>query len=148
MEDLVCEVPHWKRVERLFFQYADALNFRRLEILSEIFAEDIITDWLGKSSQTGRADAIAYISRALEGVKSSHHLFGNIVVSVKGDEASASGRARAFYVGLSDREEDFVDTMVTYSIEAAQTQGCWKIRRFSEALHIMRGNPAIFGQSS
>ena len=89
---------HWEIV-RVLDRYAEALDTRRWELLSEVFVPELEFDF-GEWTVTSREEAVATIRTYLDGCGPTQHLLGNYRIDVDGDAARSRVYVRAFHVGV------------------------------------------------
>ena len=82
-------------------RYAYALDDRDWARLDEVFAEDAVARYGTASSAplTGRTAIVQMIRSMLDGCGPSQHLFATHIVSVDGDRAESTCKARVYHYG-------------------------------------------------
>ena len=92
------DADHWK-IARVLDRYAEALDTRRWELLSEVFVPELEFDF-GEWTVTSREEAVATIRTYLDGCGPTQHLLGNYRIDVDGDAARTRVYVRAFHIGI------------------------------------------------
>ncbi|PRX64585.1 SnoaL-like protein [Cohnella sp. SGD-V74] len=129
----------------LFNLYADALDYKRWDMLQELFTEDVTTDWFGVYQVNGRKEVIAYISELVGKVGNTHHILGNYTAKINGDTAEASARVRAYHVGAGDKAHLFEESLAAFEAKLIRTKEGWRFSHFAEPLYVMLGTQEVFG---
>ena len=140
----------------LFNRYAHALDSRNWPMLAVLFTEDAVFSFsrslgfgAGETDRTtieGRANLVAMITRSIECLSGTHHLFSNYVVDVdpSGSSAKASSYFRAYHAGKGARAHLFEESLGRFDIKTLRIGSEWKIRWMHEAIMIMLGTPDVF----
>jgi len=130
-------------IHQLLCRYCDALDFRRWEMLDDVFTPTIRAFWPTEEVIEGREENIAWIKRAFVYLGATHHLISNMVVNIDGDTASTECRVRAYHAGGDDRGL-FEESLATFSAKACRTPAGWRINEFTETIAIMLGTEEVF----
>jgi SnoaL-like domain len=129
----------------LFVRYADALDYRRWELLDDVFTEDVVSVWPTGSRLAGRQALIELIQRHFAGIGATHHLMGNFSLALENGLATASVRMRAYHAGAGERAELFEESLGTFDGRARRTPDGWRFEHFSEAIFVVLGSYEVFG---
>jgi ketosteroid isomerase-like protein len=124
--------------------YATALDTRDWQTLGGLFAEDACWEYSGSGDQLfGRDAIVARISTSLERFDATHHLNGNHVVAVHGDEAEHTCYYQAQHVrlGLPDGEKFLGGGR--YDDRLRRTPDGWRFTHRRITSVWSEGNPAV-----
>lgn len=124
--------------------YATALDTRDWQRLGGLFAEDACWEYSGSGDQlVGRDAIVARISTSLERFDATHHLNGNHVVAVHGDEAEHTCYYQAQHVrlGLPDGEKFLGGGR--YDDRLRRTPDGWRFTHRRITSVWSEGNPAV-----
>jgi hypothetical protein len=129
----------------LFVRYADALDYRRWEILDDVFTEAVTSVWPTGGRFSGRAELVAHIQEHFAGIGPTHHLMGNYSVRAEGDALLASVRMRCYHAGAGERSDAFEESLGTFDGRARRTADGWRFEHFSEDIFVVLGCYDVFG---
>ncbi|MFC4054013.1 nuclear transport factor 2 family protein [Actinomadura syzygii] len=124
--------------------YATALDTRDWERLGTLFTDDACWEYSGSGEKVFGPDAIvARISTGLERLDATHHLNGNHVAAVHGDEAEHTCYYQAQHVrhGLPDGEK-FLGAG-RYVDRLRRTPDGWRFTHRTITSVWSEGNPAV-----
>ena len=127
MERVADERDH-RNIVRVLDRYAEALDTRRWELLSEVFVPDLEFDF-GEWTATSREEAVAAIRTYLDDCGPSQHLLGNYRIDVKGDAARSRVYVRAFHVGIGAASGKTYEMGGEYRDELRRTPEGWRSHR-------------------
>jgi ketosteroid isomerase-like protein len=132
-------------IAELFNRYADALDFKRWDLLEEVYTEDATGDFPPHFRLEGRAAIIDFVRTVLGTEEiATHHMWGNLSVSVDGDTAQAAVRMRAYHGGVGRREGLFEESLGTFSGRFRRTPSGWRCCQFEEQILVMLGGAEVF----
>ena len=109
-------------------RYADALDTRRWELLSEVFVPEVEFDF-GEWTVASREEAVAIIRSYLEDCGPTQHLLGNYRIDVNGDAARSRVYVRAFHVGIGEATGKTYEMGGEYRDELRRTPEGWRSHR-------------------
>jgi hypothetical protein len=101
---------------------AAAFDQRDWAALDEVFTDDATA-----YGATGRDGVVATVRTFLGGCGPSQHLLGNHQITVDGDTARSTCKARVLHVGAGDRAELTYECCGNYRDELVRTQDGWRI---------------------
>lgn len=138
------ELITWHEIRGLLDTYADALDFRRWELLERLFDPGVRADWgPGSTSQVGRDAVIAYVRGWIEQCGTTHHQFTNhqIALAVDGETATASFRARNYHAGTGAQRGRFFETYSTFECQLRRSGQEWRVTDWR-----LRPHDRVFGE--
>ena len=100
-------------IAQALYRYARALDRKDWALLDSVFASEIVTDWGIGAPVEGRAAVVANIRRNLDHLR-AQHLFGNMTVTVRGDDADSVAAVRAMHVGTVDGKHATLEAIGEY----------------------------------
>ena len=121
------ETDH-QSIVRVIDRYAEALDTRRWELLSEVFVPDLEFDF-GEWTATSRDAAVAAIRGYLDECGPTQHLLGNYRIDVNGDAARSRVYVRAFHVGIGSASGKTYEMGGEYRDELRRTAEGWRSHR-------------------
>jgi 3-phenylpropionate/cinnamic acid dioxygenase small subunit len=124
--------------------YATALDTRDWKALGALFTDDACWEYSGSGERLYGPDAIiARISAGLERLDATHHLNGNHVATVRGDEAEHTCYYQAQHVrlGLPDGEKFLGGGR--YDDRLRRTPDGWRFTHRRLTSVWSEGNPAV-----
>jgi hypothetical protein len=113
-------------------RYADALDRREADRLSEVFTTDAVWEVIGGMRLDGLDEIMAFMSR--DDVHPGAHLMTNVYIDAVSDDPRDGGllvhlRSRGVYpVGPSDRHNPSGVFYGRYDDDVVQTDAGWRIR--------------------
>jgi hypothetical protein len=132
-------------IEDVLTRYCTALDSRRWDLLSEVFAPDGVAEFgdLGGRHE-GPAAIGSFVASVLAGLDASQHLLGNEVVRVSGDRAEATCYFQAQHFLVSPNGGNTYLVGGTYDDELVRTPAGWRItlRRLTPTWY--DGNAGVF----
>lgn len=132
-------------IEELFNLYAEALDCKQWHDLEVFFSEDATADFPIDQHCANRAEIIDFIKAALATEEIvTHHMFGNLSVTVDGDSVRASVRMRAYHGGVGPREGLFEESLGSFECRLRRTPAGWRCSYLKENIFVMLGSPAVF----
>jgi hypothetical protein len=106
--------------------YATCLDARDWSGLTAVFHPDAVGIYA--ATLTGRAAVIESIRSFLGGCGPSQHLLGNYRISINGDTAESSTKARVLHVGAGERADlTPYEAIGTYHDRHLRTADGWRI---------------------
>lgn len=129
----------------LFVLYADALDYRRWELLEEVFSADVTSAWPMGEVLEGREQMVELIQRHFAEIGPTHHLMGNFSARSDGEEILASVRIRAYHSGAGERADLFEESLGSFDARARPTADGWRFVHFSEEVFVALGSYEVFG---
>ena len=139
-------------IYNLLCQYCDALDFRKWEMLEDVFVPTVITHWptgtdeqaLAETDVQGSREVIDWLRQVFEDFGPTHHLVSNLVLDVEDDVASFVCRVRAYHEAKG--RPLFEESLARFSGTARRTPDGWRIEEFRESIAIALGNPVEFAE--
>lgn len=130
-------------VTRVLHRYSTALDERDWPLLRTCFLEDAVAVYDGIGECAG-VDAVEQVCRrALTPLDRSHHLLGNVVIVVDGDEATAQCYLHAQHVRAGAAGGDLYVVAGRYSDRLVRTADGWRIAHRRLETWWTDGNPAV-----
>jgi ketosteroid isomerase-like protein len=132
-------------ITEVLIGYANALDARDWPALAELFTDDAEVDYSAEGGPVcrGAAEVVADCERDFEGLDATHHLIGNILVSVVGDTATASSLVQAWHHRKGTAGGSDFLLAGSYQDELVRHEGAWLIRRRRLLVSFLHGNPAV-----
>jgi SnoaL-like domain len=97
---------------------------------------------------TGCNEIIARMKARFTRHDATHHMMGNFVTDVAGDEASVKALLRAYHRGKGEGAGLFEESLARFESKAYRTpDGVWKIMELDYTVLIPLGSPKVFGES-
>ena len=128
---MTCECSERQAIVDVLNAYATCLDARDWLGLTDVFHPDAVGIYA--ATLTGRAAVIESIRSFLDGCGPSQHLLGNYQISINGDTAESSTKARVLHVGAGERADlTPYEAIGTYHDRHLRTSDGWRIihRRF------------------
>lgn len=138
-------------INQLLCSYCDALDFRRWELLDNVFASDVISHFPTEDTEGSdpflvlhsRVDTVEFIRSAFTHLGPTHHQLGNFSVTIDGDAADVAVRVRAYHENKCDPSL-FEESLATFTGTVKRTATGWLIVEFTERILIMLGGADAF----
>ena len=143
MEFMGSDADQWE-IARVLDRYAEALDTRRWELLSQVFVEELEFDF-GEWTATSREEAVATIRTYLDGCGPTQHLLGNYRIDVDGDAARARVYVRAFHVGIGAATGKTYEMGGEYRDELRRTPEGWRSYRREGVVFWEVGSREVLG---
>jgi ketosteroid isomerase-like protein len=124
--------------------YAEALDRRDWSALDEVFTADVVADYNGQYSLTGRHAVTDMIRTYLDPCGPTQHLLGNHRVTVDGDRARLSVKMRVHHIGAGDRAGFTYECFGWYHAEAVRTSARWRIETWRQEVTAELGTRDVF----
>ena len=127
-------------VHRLFI-YTDSREWNKLQ--DEVFTESVLFDMssLGNEARVTSAKSICETwESGFAGLTAVNHLAGNMLVSVKNEQAEVFAYATATHYKSSATMGKTREFIGTYDLHLIQTDKGWRIDKFKYNLKFMNGN--------
>lgn len=127
-------------VHRLFI-YTDTRAWNKLQ--NEVFTESVLFDMssLGSEAKITSAKSICETwESGFAGLTSVNHLAGNLLVSIKDNQADVFAYATATHYKSSATMGKTREFIGTYDLHLIQTDKGWRIDKFKYNLKFMNGN--------
>jgi len=115
-------------IEDVIIRYANAVDFQDDDLLETCFTDDATASFAGVPAGPGGAAIVAFLV-SLRGapVIGSTHRFGNVVVTLNGDEADVQSRAVVY--GVRGEPLQLRMRGITYHDHFVRTAAGWRIAR-------------------
>ena len=127
----------------LLDRYAEALDFRRWELLDEVFHPEVVFDF-GPDWQTrGRDDAVARIRSFIDVCGPTQHLQSGHRVEIEGDCARSRVAVRAFHLAAGRASPGYYEMAGEYRDELRRGRGGWRSVRRVGRMRFESGDPAV-----
>ena len=127
---------------KLLVRYADALDRRRWDSLTQLFIPDATTDWqlAVHHSHTGRDVIVDFVRRSFDRFDRTQHLMSNYRVTVAGDSMVVSCRARNYHALADTALNESIEVLGEYRMRAIRIGRAWRIAHLElEAFDILYG---------
>jgi 3-phenylpropionate/cinnamic acid dioxygenase small subunit len=123
---MTCECSERQAIIDVLNAYAACLDTRDWSGLNDVFHPDAVGIYA--ATLTGRAAVIESIRSFLDGCGPSQHLLGNYQISINGDNAESSTKARVLHVGAGERADlTPYEAIGTYHDRHLRTADGWRI---------------------
>lgn len=116
-----------EKIRDVLNNYARGCDQRDWLLFEEVFIPDVVFNYGGEYSATGRDKLVKLIKNSLGGCGPTQHLLGNFSITVNGDTATCSCYVRAFHVGLGDRKGQVYEALGEYRDVLLKAEGQWRI---------------------
>lgn len=140
MDTLTVREQIVETVHRLFI-YTDSMEWQKLQ--DEVFTESVLFDMssLGNEAKVISAKSICETWKSgFAGLTAVNHLAGNLLVSVKDDQADVFAYATATHYKSSATQGKTREFVGTYDLHIIHTEKGWRIDKFKYNLKFMNGN--------
>jgi len=128
--------------------YAEALDTREWDKLSNVFTPDVEVDW-GEWKQNGLAEVTTSIRSYLDGCGPSQHLLGNYRIELdlksKPDEATSAHYCRKMHMGKGEHEGKTYETWIEYRDDLVRDGARWLSRRRRARAIMDQGDRSLLG---
>jgi hypothetical protein len=112
------------QVQELFSVYANALDAKDYDGVSDCFTADAEADYAGFSGLLSGRDAImAHMRRALDPLDATQHLFANFIIDVDGD----AGQASCGIIAQHLKQGETFLSGGQYRVRVRRDQGRWRM---------------------
>jgi ketosteroid isomerase-like protein len=143
--DVFRELLDERAIVTLLNDYARALDTRDWPLLSSLFTADAVVDYTAEGGPVcNGADAVVADCQAdFTGLDATHHLIGNVTVSVDGDRATARSYVHAWHQRADAPGGTVLLLAGGYDDRLVRDGGGWKIRRRVLTVAFEWGNAAV-----
>ncbi len=131
-------------IARVLDRYAEALDARRWELLSDVFVPELEFDF-GEWVVSSRDEAVTAIRSYLDDCGPTQHLLGNYRIDVDGDGARSRVYVRAFHLGIGQASGKTYEMGGEYRDELRRTPEGWRITRREGVVFWEIGSRAVLG---
>jgi len=123
---MACDCTDRQAIIDILNTYAACLDARNWSGLNNVFHPDATADYGGPL--TGRTAVVDTIRSFLGGCGPSQHLLGNHQISIDGNQAESSTKARVLHVGAAERASlTPYEAVGTYRDRHIRTPEGWRI---------------------
>lgn len=129
-----------EEIRELSRRYMRGLDRLDKPLLQSVFADDATVDY--GFFQGSASDFVDFAHNVLGEHLTNHHMLGQMMVDVRGDEAVGEIYFQAFHRILADGEEKDLFIAGRYLDRYAKQDGAWKISFRSEVNDWARTDPA------
>ena len=143
--ELVANDADHRNIVRVLDRYAEALDSRRWELLSEVFVPELEFDF-GEWTAASREEAVAAIRTYLDGCGPTQHLLGNYRIDINGDAARSRVYVRAFHVGIGAARGKTYEMGGEYRDELRRTSEGWRSYRREGVVFWELGSRDVLGR--
>jgi 3-phenylpropionate/cinnamic acid dioxygenase small subunit len=143
LESVASEADH-RDIARVLDYYAEALDTRCWELLSDVFVPELEFDF-GEWTATSREQAVAAIRTYLDDCGPTQHLLGNYRIDVNGDAARSRVYVRAFHVGIGAATGKTYEMGGEYRDELRRTPEGWRSHRREGVVFWELGSRDVLG---
>ena len=140
------DADYWP-IARVLDRYAEALDTRRWELLSDVFVPELEFDF-GEWTATSRETAVATIRTYLDDCGPTQHLLGNYRIDVAGDNAQSRVYVRAFHLGTGKASGKTYEMGGEYRDALRRTPEGWRICRREGVVFWELGSRSVLGRGS
>lgn len=140
MDTLTVREQIVETIHRLFI-YTDSQDWNKLQ--NEVFTESVLFDMssLGQEAKTTSAKSICETwESGFAGLTAVNHLAGNLLISVKNDQADVLAYATATHYKSSATQGKTREFVGTYDLHLVNSDKGWRIDKFKYNLKFMTGN--------
>jgi len=117
----------YEQIRNVLNNYARACDMRDWKLFEDVFIPEVIFNYGGEYSASGRDKLVKMIRHSLGGCGPTQHLLGNFSIRVNDDSASCHCYVRAFHVGLGQRKGEIYEALGEYRDTLVKKEGVWKI---------------------
>lgn len=110
-------------------RYATACDSRNWDLFTEVFTEDVETDYGGDYKFNSREAIVNLIRSMLGGCGPTQHLLGNYRIEIERDAANSVCSVRAFHAGKGEAEGKTFEMWGEYRDKLKRTEYGWRINR-------------------
>ena len=125
-------------------RYAECLDTRDWQGLSDVFSEDISMDFVAWKADN-LDDVRKAIASFLDGCGPSQHLLGNYRIVLNGDKASSKVYCRVMHHGKGEHEGKHYETWIEYADELQRTPQGWRSYARKATAQMHNGDPSLLG---
>lgn len=130
-------------VQQLVARFANSFDLKDWSRLSECFTDELDTDYSDlrgtPPERMGREHFVDLRRSALQSLQ-THHLGGNVEISLAGD----SGEARvSMMIFRRSSEGEILNTHCLYTFGLTRTESGWRIRSIVQKVLLRDGDPRI-----
>ena len=143
LESMEDTADHWP-IARVLDRYAEALDSRRWELLSDVFVPGVEFDF-GEWVATSRDEAVVAIRSYLDACGPTQHLLGNYRIESDGESASSRVYVRAFHQGVGQASGKTYEMGGEYRDALRRTPQGWRITRREGVVFWETGTRAVLG---
>jgi hypothetical protein len=133
------------------------LDDRKLDAMADQYHPDVtVRQYSSRAAReagnarfiaTGCHEIIAQMKTRFTRHDATHHMMGNFVANVVGDEASVQALLRAHHRGTGEGAGLFEESLARFESRAQRgPAGIWKITEFDYTVLIPLGSPKVFGE--
>jgi 3-phenylpropionate/cinnamic acid dioxygenase small subunit len=129
-------------VIQLLVGYADALDRRRWDRLSHLFISEATAEWdlATHRSHAGRDVIVSFVRGSFDRFDRTQHLLSNYRVTVTGDSAKVTCRARNYHALADPALNQSIEVLGEYRMRAMRVGGEWQIAHLElEAFETLTG---------
>lgn len=128
-------------------RYAEALDSRRWELLTDVFVPELEFDF-GEWVANSREEAVATIRTYLDGCGATQHLLGNYRIAVNGETAVSRVYVRAFHLGTGSAAGKTYEMGGEYRDALRRTPEGWRSFRREGVVFWETGSREVLGPSA
>jgi hypothetical protein len=140
MNDRAAQYVDREEIRDLSRRYMRGLDRLDLELLASVFADDATVDY--GFFQGSARDFVGYAHEALKDHLANHHMIGQMLIEVEGDQAVGEIYFQAFHRLVTDEGESDLFISGRYVDRYRRRDGVWKIEFRSEVNDWSRTEPA------
>ncbi len=133
-----------REIYRALVAIARAMDERDWEALRGILLPDATAD-LGTGALVGRESMVSVIRRFLDACGPTQHLLGNVLIDLRGDEATSRCYVSDLHKGAGGKSELTFSTLGDYHDRWRRVDGVWRLSHRSKLTHATLGDLSIFG---
>src|SRR4051812_46114578 len=127
MSDAVARLVDRVEIEELLARYSTALDSRDWHLLSTVFLPDATCDYGAGRHPEGLGAITDFIRGTIGDLDATQHLVGNVVIDVRGDEATADCYLISQHIRKGTAGGDHYFLGGRYSDRVVRTPAGWRI---------------------
>jgi ketosteroid isomerase-like protein len=145
MADVLGELLDERAISALLNDYARALDTRDWPLLSSLFTAEAVADYTAEGGPlcNGANAIVADCQADFTGLDATHHLIGNVVVTIDGDHATARSYVHAWHHRAEAPGGTVILLAGGYEDRLVRDGDGWKIARRVLTVAFEAGNPAV-----
>lgn len=134
-----------REIHRSLVTIARAMDDRDWSALAAMLLPEATAD-LGTGLLTGRDAIVGLIRGYLDSCGPTQHLLGNVLVEVRGDEATSRAYVSDVHKGLGEKSSLTFSTLGDYHDRWRREQGAWRLSHRTKHNRATLGDLSIFGR--
>jgi hypothetical protein len=136
-----------REIYRALVAIARAMDDRDWEAFGSILLPDATAD-LGTGTIAGREAIVSFIRGFLDACGTTQHLLGNVLIDVRGDEASSRAYVSDMHKGAGEKSHLTFSTLGDYQDQWRRVGGVWRLKHRKKHNRATLGDISIFDRGS